>query len=121
MNKAINLGSNLFSEAWVTHLHQGQHDNQILHDALRDHRLPTRAISKMMESKYIQGAERDVCFVHMGGYDTHDNMNDNFYALTTNVDHAMSELTTNKVEVAGRMGIYNNCHGEQDCAYFGRK
>ncbi len=106
MNQATNLDSNLFSETWATHLHKGLHDNQMLYDTLQDIVLDTsfsednhlsqqfETVSKMMKSKAIRSAERDIYFAQMGGYDTHDNMNDNFEALMTELDQAMSELTT---------------------------
>ncbi len=105
VNKVANLGSNLFSETWASQLHQGLHDNQMLFDALQDIVLDTpfsedihlqrqfETIAKMIKSKDVRGADRDIYFANMGGYDTHSNLNSEFDVLMTDLDQAMSNLT----------------------------
>ena len=104
LNKATNLGSNLFAETYSSILHKGLAENLLLYEALQstslDTTFPDSSISdqfqttaKMMKTKDVRGVDRDIFYVQMNGYDTHTDLTEDFDYLTRELDEGFEAFT----------------------------
>jgi len=81
LNKATNLGSNLFAETFSSALHQSLSENQLLYDSLQTITMDTlfpsssigrqfETVSQMIKTKDIRGVDRDIFYVEQSKFST---------------------------------------------------
>ena len=81
LNKVAKLGSGLFADTWSNLLLQALGENSILYDAISTTSLDTpfpdddlgsqlKTIAKLVKSKDIRGADRDIFYAKFGSFDT---------------------------------------------------
>jgi uncharacterized protein (DUF1501 family)/uncharacterized protein (DUF1800 family) len=106
LNSGTNLGSSLFGETWANLLFTAVRENEMLTDTIASTSLSTsfdqdselekqlENVSKLIKTQKKRGADREVFYVQLGGFDTHDNIEEQLNTLTEAINDGLKSFTT---------------------------
>lgn len=100
INTMTTTKSGLFGETWSSFLHDSLAENKLLHNILEDISIDSefpdthlgnqlKIVAKLIKTAKERGTDRDVFYVELGGFDSHNDLTESLQDRFTELDDAL--------------------------------